>query len=596
MLRILECTPIAQFAIDLDHKITHWNRSCELLTGIPSGEMIGTNRQWSPFYPDKRPVLADLIVANDYDKFQGIYGEKRASKSDIMPFAWQATDYFENLGGQSRYVFFVAAPIVNAAGKMVGAVETLQDITKRVQAEKALMASEQRYRMLAEKVADGIVLLEDRRFMFANRVAAEIFGHDGPDELIGRKAMDFIAGDFKEAFRIMRRGFEAGEFREKVIQLKCLKADGREIWLEAHNEYIQWEGRPAVLSVLRDITEAKIQETAIQAEAALLRKENEQLKHAVKDRYRFGNIIGKSRVMQEIYDVILKAAVTDDNVIVYGESGTGKELAARAIHEMSDRKNDEFVPVNCGAIPETLIESEFFGHKRGAFTGAVADTHGYLALAHGGVLFLDEVGDLPLNMQVKLLRAIEGGGYTPVGSSRSEMSDCRIVAATNKDLKALVNSGFMREDFFYRIHVIPLHLPSLRERKEDIPLLVDHFLKAYDKENQMSILPGKAMEAFYRYDWPGNVRELENMLRRYLAVGRIDFLNMGFDSSPECKKLSPNVSGWNEMNLAAAVEHFEKNLVAKALERNQWHKAKAAAHLGISRRTLFRKIKNLELS
>ncbi len=596
MLNILECTPIAQFAIGLDHKVTHWNRTCELLTGYSSSELIGTDRQWVPFYPYKRPVLADLIVIGELGKFEEFYQGKGVSKSDVIPTAWQATDYFENLGGESRHIFSVAAPAVDLDGKIVGAVETLQDITPWVKAERALKVSEQRYRMLTEKVADGIILIQDRRLMFANSVSAEMLGYDGPDELVGQKTVNFIAEDFREAHRIMSQGFYAGEFREKVVKMKCLKADGREIWLEAHNEFIEWEGKPAILSTLRDITESRIHEIAVQAEAALLRKENKLLKYAARDRYRFGNIVGKSRVMQEIYDVILKAAATDENVIVYGESGTGKELVARAIHEMSDRKKGEFVPVNCGAIPGSLIESEFFGHKRGAFTGAVVDTYGYLALAHGGVLFLDEIGDLPLNMQVKLLRVVEGRGYSPVGSNRTEMSDFRIVAATNKDLKELVHSGLMREDFFYRMHVIPIQIPPLRDRKEDLALLVDHFLKTHDKGKKEFILPEKILEALFSYDWPGNVRELENLLRRYLAIGHLDFPGIGFEPANDWENVPIKASKWNGMSLATAVERFEKDMVVSALQQHQWHKAKAAAHLGISRRTLFRKIKNMARS
>jgi len=593
MLNVLDCTPIAQFAIGLDHKITCWNRACELLTGFLSKEMIGTDRQWAPFYPDQRPVLADLIVANDFEAFLQIYQGKEASKSEVVPYAWQAADYFEDLGGVPRHIFFVAAPVVDAEGRIVGAVETLQDISKQVLAERDLRAGEQRYRILTEKVPDGVLLLQDRKVLFANGASAQILGWDGPDQLIGRETIGLVARDSQEAFCTMSEEFESGDFQEKVTKIKCLRADAQEIWVEAHNEFIQWEGKPAVLTTLRDITETRRQEMAMEAEAASLRKENKRLMYSARGRYRFGKIIGKSEVMQEVYDLILKAAATDDHVLIYGESGTGKELAAQAIHELSDRKNNEFVPVNCGAIPEALMESEFFGHKRGAFTGAVADTHGYLALADGGVLFLDEVGDLPLAMQVKLLRAIDGGGYAPVGSNRTETSGCRIVAATNKDLKTLVKRGAMREDFFYRMHVIPFHLPPLRDRKEDIPLLVEHFLKTHDNGNKASLLPGKVMEALYAYDWPGNVRELENMLRRYLAVGRLDFLNL--KSSPTWEQPRLSASLMHTMTLADAVEHFEKDLLVKTLEKNQWHKARAAANLGISRRTLFRKLKSLEL-
>ena len=308
MLNVLDCTPIAQFAIGLDHKITHWNRACELLTGLSADEMIGTDRQWMAFYPNQRPVLADLIVAGEFHRFLDIYQGKNACKSEIVPYAWQATDYFEDLGGVPRHIFFVAAPVVDPDGRCIGAVETLQDISKQVGAEQALRASEQRYRTLTETVADGILVLQERSVCFANSASARMLGCQNPDQLVGRRTRDFIHEDFREAFRTMSEGFEAGEFREKVVKLKCLTLDGQEIWIEAHNEFIQWEGRSALLSTLRDITEAKRQEMAIEAEAASLRRENRRLRYAARERYQFGRIIGKSHVMQEVYELILKAS------------------------------------------------------------------------------------------------------------------------------------------------------------------------------------------------------------------------------------------------------------------------------------------------
>jgi len=221
-----------------------------------------------------------------------------------------------------------------------------------------------------------------------------------------------------------------------------------------------------------------------------------KMRSSIMNRYRFGQIIGKGPAMQKVYKLISKAAASDVNVVVYGESGTGKELVARAIHDMSDRRDRAFVPVNCRAIPHTLIESELFGYKKGAFTGANMDKHGYLDLAEGGTLFLDEVGELGVNMQVKLLRAIDGGGYFPVGSNKTKNSDFRIIAATNRNLRDQVNRGVIREEFFYRIHVIPITLPPLRDRKEDIPLLIDHFLQLYNNNGKGWLQsPGKIVEA-----------------------------------------------------------------------------------------------------
>jgi len=310
----------------------------------------------------------------------------------------------------------------------------------------------------------------------------------------------------------------------------------------------------------------------------------------------FGKIIGKSPAMQEVYDMIEKAGASDANVAIYGESGTGKELVAHAIHELSSRRGNAFVPVNCGAIPETLLESEFFGFKKGAFTGASMDKHGYLDLADGGTLFLDEVGELSLNMQAKLLRALDRRSYFPVGCSKSKMSDFRIIAATNRDLAGEINEGLMRKDFFYRIHVIPITLPPLRNRKEDIPLLVDHFLGEQGGGKEVAAIPRKILEALCNYYWPGNVRELQNVLHRYLTVKRLDFMKpKSSDTHLSANALVAGGDKLEHINLRHAVEDLEKRFISKALEQARWNRTKAAMILGISRRALFRKMANFEM-
>jgi PAS domain S-box-containing protein len=595
MLNVLESSPIAQLAIGLDHKVTYWNRACELLTGLSAEEMIGTDLQWKPFYPEKRPILADLIIDKNFSYFKKLYKGKRAIRSEIIPQAWEATDFFQNLGGKPRHVFFLAAPIFDKDGKMIGAIETLQDITRRIKAEKELRASEGRYRKLAENVADGVILIQNETLIFANQAFAGIFGYDSSDNPLVKKVVDLISMEVKQSVGEYKKALEQGQSVESVSQLQTAKSDGKDLWVEAHNSVIMWEGEPAILTTLRDVTKTRLQEIAIQEEAEHLRKENKRLRYSIKGQHRFGRIIGKSQVMQEVYDLILKAAGTKDNIIVYGESGTGKELVAKEIHNMSERLNGEFVPVNSGAIPESLIEREFFGHMKGAFTGATMDTHGYLDIAHGGSLFLDEIGDLSLNMQVKLLRAIEDGGYTPVGSNKVKKSDFRIIAATHKDLKQMVKMGQTRSDFFYRIHVIPIHLPPLRDRKEDIPLLVNHFIQSLS-DGEITSIPEEIMETFYEYNWPGNVRELQNMLRRFISVGSLDFIDLTSDSIPKKDKAPSDILEHENKDLFSSVEDFEKSIIIKALEKNRWHKEKTALELGISRRTLFRKLTNYGLT
>ena len=329
----------------------------------------------------------------------------------------------------------------------------------------------------------------------------------------------------------------------------------------------------------------------LKASEASLREENVRLKANIKDRFRFGDIIGKSEPMQRVYELILQAAATDMNVILYGESGTGKELVSQAIHEASDRKEQVFFPVNIGAIPENLIESEFFGHKKGAFTGADNDKQGFLHLTDKGTLFLDELADIGLNLQVKLLRVLEGNGFTPLGTTEVIKPNIRFIAASNQDLSHRVKTGQIREDFYYRIHVLPIRLPPLRERKEDIPLLVEHFLKSTAPlQKGKPITPG-FLQALKGYDWPGNVRELQNTLNRYVTLGEIDFLGERINSKvSETSNFGDSISH-GKMALDQAVADYEKATILNALKNSQGHKVKTAAALGISRATLFNKLK-----
>ncbi|MCD6139063.1 MAG: sigma-54-dependent Fis family transcriptional regulator [Deltaproteobacteria bacterium] len=333
-----------------------------------------------------------------------------------------------------------------------------------------------------------------------------------------------------------------------------------------------------------------------------LQRENILLKKQLRRKYRFKNFIGDSKAIQKVFELIEKVADTDSTVLITGESGTGKELIARAIHYNSYRRDNPMVVINCGAIPEELLESELFGHEKGAFTGAHKMRMGRFELANGGTVFLDEIGDMSPNLQVKLLRVLQEKKFERVGGTRTLEVDVRIIAATNKNLTNAVNKGAFRHDLYYRLSVIPIKVPPLRHRKSDIPLLVDFFRKKFNREKRKRIarFSEEAMEALIDYEWPGNVRELENTVERVVILADGDAIEL--DDLPEViiekakKPESVTVSiPESGISFGEAVEEYEKRLILQALHETNWVKTKAAKLLHINRTTLIEKMKKKKI-
>jgi two-component system response regulator AtoC len=325
-----------------------------------------------------------------------------------------------------------------------------------------------------------------------------------------------------------------------------------------------------------------------------LRKENLYLRKEVKREYDFSNIISKNEKMAALFDTIAKVAKYKSTILITGESGTGKELVAKAIHFHSDRSSGPFIPVNCGAIPENLLESELFGHVKGSFTDAVRTKKGLFEEADSGTLFLDEIGELPLSLQVKLLRVLQDGEIRRIGDSRSIKIDVRIIAATVKDLDKEVKEGSFRDDLFYRLNVLPLKLPPLRERKEDIPLLAEHFITRFGEnlgKSAKSITP-EAYKILLRYSWPGNVRELENVIERGLVLTDTEHIDLE-NLPPEVHRSSDTsaFSQLDEYSIKKATRMLEKELIQKALRKTHGNHTHASRILEISHRTLLYKIK-----
>ena len=320
-----------------------------------------------------------------------------------------------------------------------------------------------------------------------------------------------------------------------------------------------------------------------------LLEEVRNLRLTLDEKYGFESIIGRSKILLRVLEMTSRVAQTDSIVLIRGETGTGKELLAKAIHQNSRRKNEPFVTINCGAIPGNLMESELFGHTKGAFTGATTAKKGRVETADGGTLFLDEIGELPLDLQIKLLRLIQQGEIEKVGASNSSKVDVRIIAATHRNLQAMIEDGTFREDLYYRLAVIPLELPPLRERLEDIPELVQHlFVKSKQKHGRTELhLPESLLPGFSNYDWPGNIRELENVIERLVVLAVGDKISA--DDLPEFLVRGSSLPDLIRLDLSPqgiSLEAIEKDLIIKALKKFNWNQTQAARYLDISRRTL----------
>lgn len=330
-----------------------------------------------------------------------------------------------------------------------------------------------------------------------------------------------------------------------------------------------------------------------------LELENRQLRTELGSRYQFSQIIGESEGIKNCLSLVERVADSDSTVLVMGESGTGKELIARAIHYNSPRAKGPFIAINCGAIPSELLESELFGHVKGAFTGAIANRIGRFEMADEGTLFLDEIGDLDPSMQVKILRALQERVFEPVGSTKSVQVNVRVITATNVDLEKAVTNGRFREDLYYRLNVIPINIPALRERRTDIPILLNHFMKSYNK-NKVKTLTGfneDAMKCLVNYGWPGNIRELENLIER-LSILKGHGLVEVSDLPPKYRSTAASFAETGSVDIPEsgldfnnAVDQFENALILKALEKTGWNKNQAALLLRLNRTTLVEKMK-----
>jgi len=427
--------------------------------------------------------------------------------------------------------------------------------------------------IILNSIADGVFTVDlSWRITFFNKAAEEITGIAAA-EAVGRPCCEVFRANVCESTCVLRHTVET---LKPVVDkpIAILHADGRELPISISTALLRDEDGRIIggVETFRDLT---LVET--------LRKEIDR-------RYRFQDIISRSLLMQRIFSILPDVAQSDSTVLIQGESGTGKELLSRAIHGLSTRANSPFVAVNCGALPDTLLESELFGHVAGAFTDAKRNRSGRFAIAEGGTILLDEIGDVSPAFQVRLLRILEERSYEPLGSSKTIKADVRVLVASNRDLAQLVEEGVFRKDLYYRINVVTLELPPLARRKEDIPLLAEHFIAKLNRLRNRQILglSHEALAMLMHHDWPGNIRELENAIEYAFILCRDGFV--GPEHLPHHLRLA--VSPFADA-AGMTLQDIEKRAILEALERNQWRRMATARELGIDKNTLRRKIKRL---
>lgn len=539
------------FTVDSRWRITSFNKAAEHITGWTQEEVLGKS-------------CSDIFQSS-------ICGDSCLLRSSIQEGSSYINQsiFIRGKHGHSIPISISSSPLLDDRGNIIGGVETFRDNTLSIRKD-----------LILDSIADGVFTV-DRNWQITsfNRAAEEITGWTKEDALGKSCSQIFHSSICGKNCAIAESLYSGGPVTNRSITIRNHHGERIPISISAA-PLTDHEGNIiGGVETFRDLTTI-----------TSLRKQLTQ-------QYTFEEIISKAVSMQRLFKIMPEIARSPSTVLILGESGTGKELVARALYSASERKEKPFVIVNCGALPETLLESELFGYKAGAFTDARKDKEGRFAAAEGGTLFLDEIGEIPQSVQVKLLRVLQEKVYEPLGSNTPVKADVRIITATNRDLQAYVQDGQFREDLFYRLNVVRINLPPLRERKEDIPLLVDHFVKKYSAQQGKDIvgISGPALSILMRYDYPGNIRELENIIEYSFILCEGGYIQPEHLPEP----FAPGSAGEGGTavlkNGPQTLEDAEQQAIEIALDRNKWKKMTTCRELGISKDTLRRKIKKYGL-
>lgn len=431
---------------------------------------------------------------------------------------------------------------------------------------------------ILESISDGVFTVDPEWHVTSFNRAAEVITGVSRKEAIGRRCSDVFRSSMCGASCALQQTLKTGK---PVINKSgyIIDSDGTRIPISISTAVLR-DGDGRVIGgaeTFRDLSEV------------------EALRRELEGKFRVGDLTSRSPLMQRVFEVLPAIAASPSTVLILGETGTGKELVARTIHTLSPRNQAPFVAVNCGALPDTLLESELFGYKAGAFTGAQKDKPGRFALAKGGTFFLDEIGEVSPAMQVRLLRVLQERTYEPLGATRSEAADVRVIVATNKDLAEQLRQGLFREDLYYRVNVVRIELPPLRRRKEDIPLLVDQFIARFNRLQQKSVqgIASEALSLLMAHDWPGNIRELENVVERAFILCYEGQIGIGHLPG---ELTAHGMAAFMDHDVRSAHDILDAQAIRAALERNAFNRLAAAHELGIHKTTLFRRMKKLRIA
>lgn len=569
------------FAVDTEQNVIWWNKAVENLTGVREKEILHTKEYWKAFFETKKPLPLDLLFLGQTEQadFEKQFSSLHFSEDSCYGFF----KIEKNLQDKSL-LWVTAGKTYDEEQNISGAVMSFQTISLRHLYWNSPLLSG-----LIRRFPVPIVITLNGNITLANKLYAQLLGYSSTEEILHKSFESFLCESDREAYvKIKKNQYEDIE-TGKEYQWRFL-VQGEIRYCTEITTLFRKDNDVVIVSTFLDKTDEVQKVKQLTEEKEKLLSVNKNLLKQLREKQGF--FISESQVMKNVMEKALRLAKSDINIVLLGETGTGKTFMATIIHEAGARRDKPFIAVNCAAIPETLMESAFFGHVKGAFTGAQSASQGFLEAAHEGTLFLDEVAELSPAMQAKLLHAVENKHFTPLGSTLQKACDIRIISATHRNLNQMLAEKKLREDFFYRICVVDLYLPALRERKEDIPLLIDFFLNRFSGIDTPPTLEPQMLEHLVNAPWTGNIRELQNVILRFIATGEL------YETKPKQESVlaehtdfsagSPVHHDEKLFNMEFCRAEAEKKCLAHALHAAKGNKSHAAKLLNMNLRTFHR--------